>query len=119
MLSARSLRDSRVCVRVEATRQTRSSSRGIPVSRLRHRARRSAWLNSRSVSRGLALAQRIRSGMVHVNDQTVNDEAVIPFGGMGASGNGSRFGGQANLDEFTEWQWVTVRDDPKSFPFPY
>jgi benzaldehyde dehydrogenase (NAD) len=74
---------------------------------------------SRSVSRGLALAQRMRSGMVHVNDQTVNDEAVIPFGGMGVSGNGSRFGGAANWDEFTEWQWVTVRDDPKSFPFPY
>jgi benzaldehyde dehydrogenase (NAD) len=74
---------------------------------------------SRSVSRGLALAQRIRAGMVHVNDQTVNDEAVIPFGGMGTSGNGARFGGQANLDEFTEWQWVTIRDDPKSFPYPY
>ena len=74
---------------------------------------------SRSVSRGLALAQRIRSGMVHVNDQTVNDEAVVPFGGMGMSGNGSRFGGAANWDEFTQWQWVTVRDDPKSFPFPY
>lgn len=74
---------------------------------------------SRSISRGLALAQRIRAGMVHVNDQTVNDEAVIPFGGMGTSGNGSRFGGQANWDEFTEWQWVTVRDDAKSFPFPY
>ena len=42
---------------------------------------------SRSISRGLALAQRFRSGMVHVNDQTVNDEATIPFGGMGASGN--------------------------------
>jgi benzaldehyde dehydrogenase (NAD) len=74
---------------------------------------------SRSISRGLALAQRIRSGMVHVNDQTVNDEATIPFGGMGASGNGSRFGGPANWDEFTEWQWVTVRDDPRSYPFPY
>jgi benzaldehyde dehydrogenase (NAD) len=74
---------------------------------------------SRSIARGLALAQRMRSGMVHVNDQTVNDEAVIPFGGMGLSGNGSRFGGSANLDEFTEWQWVTVRDEPKSFPFPY
>ncbi len=74
---------------------------------------------SRSVARGLALAQRIRSGMVHVNDQTVNDEAVIPFGGMGASGNGSRFGGQANWDEFTQWQWVTVRDEPRSFAFPY
>lgn len=74
---------------------------------------------SRSISRGLALAQRFRSGMVHVNDQTVNDEATIPFGGMGLSGNGSRFGGAANWDEFTEWQWITVRDDPKSFPFPY
>ncbi len=74
---------------------------------------------SRSISRGLAFAQQIRSGMVHVNDQTVNDEAVIPFGGMGASGNGSRFGGAANWDEFTQWQWVTVRDEPKSFPFPY
>jgi benzaldehyde dehydrogenase (NAD) len=74
---------------------------------------------SRSISRGLALAQQMRSGMVHVNDQTVNDEATIPFGGMGLSGNGSRFGGAANWDEFTEWQWVTVRDDARSFPFPY
>jgi benzaldehyde dehydrogenase (NAD) len=74
---------------------------------------------SRSISRGLAIAQQIRSGMVHVNDQTVNDEATIPFGGMGASGNGSRFGGPANWDEFTEWQWVTVRDDPRSYPYPY
>ena len=74
---------------------------------------------SRSISRGLALAQRIRAGMVHVNDQTVNDEATIPFGGMGASGNGSRFGGAANYDEFTQWQWVTVRDEPKSYPYPY
>jgi benzaldehyde dehydrogenase (NAD) len=74
---------------------------------------------SRSTSRGLAFAQRIRSGMVHVNDQTVNDEAVIPFGGMGTSGNGGRFGGAANWDEFTQWQWVTVRDEPKSFPYPY
>jgi benzaldehyde dehydrogenase (NAD) len=74
---------------------------------------------SRSISRGLALAQQMHSGMVHVNDQTVNDEATIPFGGMGASGNGARFGGPANWDEFTEWQWVTVRDDPRSYPYPY
>jgi len=74
---------------------------------------------SRSISRGLELAQRFKSGMVHVNDQTVNDEATIPFGGMGASGNGARFGGPANWDEFTEWQWVTVRDEPRSYPYPY
>jgi benzaldehyde dehydrogenase (NAD) len=49
----------------------------------------------------------------------VNDEATIPFGGMGASGNGARFGGPANWDELTDWQWVTVRDDPRSYPYPY
>jgi benzaldehyde dehydrogenase (NAD) len=74
-----------------------------------------AGVYSRSISRGLAIADRIRAGMVHVNDQTINDEAIIPFGGMGVSGNGARFGGEANLDMFTQWQWVTVRDEPKSF----
>ncbi|HEU0235379.1 MAG TPA: aldehyde dehydrogenase family protein [Candidatus Limnocylindrales bacterium] len=76
-----------------------------------------AAIYTRSISRGLALATRIRTGMVHVNDGTLNDEAIIPFGGMGASGNGSRFGGEANLDTFTEWQWLTVRDEPPTFPF--
>ncbi len=75
----------------------------------------SAGVYSRSISRGLAIAQRIRAGMVHVNDQTINDEATIPFGGMGMSGNGGRFGAEANYDTFTEWQWLTVRDQPKSF----
>ena len=72
---------------------------------------------SRSMSRGLAIAQRIKAGMVHVNDGTLNDEATIPFGGSGMSGNGVRYGGEANLDNFTEWQWVTVRDEPPTFPF--
>jgi benzaldehyde dehydrogenase (NAD) len=75
----------------------------------------SAGVYSRSISRGLSIAQRIRAGMVHVNDQTINDEATIPFGGMGMSGNGGRFGAEANYDTFTEWQWLTVRDEPKSF----
>ncbi len=74
-----------------------------------------AGVYSRSISRGLAVANRIRAGMVHVNDQSINDEATIPFGGMGMSGNGGRFGGEANLEAFTQWQWVTVRDEPKSF----
>jgi benzaldehyde dehydrogenase (NAD) len=44
------------------------------------------------VSRALAIADRVPSGIVHVNDQTVSDEAVAPFGGVRASGTGSRFG---------------------------
>jgi benzaldehyde dehydrogenase (NAD) len=74
-----------------------------------------AGVYSRSISRGLAVAQRIRAGMVHVNDQSINDEATIPFGGMGMSGNGGRFGAEANFDTFTQWQWLTVRDEAKSF----
>jgi len=72
---------------------------------------------STSLSRGLSVANRIKAGMVHVNDGTLNDEATIPFGGTGMSGNGARYGGEANLDNFTEWQWVTVRDQPPTFPF--
>ena len=72
---------------------------------------------SRSISRGLSVAHRIKAGMVHVNDGPLNDEATIPFGGTGMSGNGGRYGGEANLDNFTEWQWVTVRDQPPTFPF--
>ncbi len=70
------------------------------------------------VMKGLALAERIPSGLVHINDQTVNDEALVPFGGVGESGTGSRHGGtQANLDAFTEVQWVTLRGDLPQYPF--
>ncbi len=70
------------------------------------------------VMKGLAVADRIPSGIVHINDQTVNDEANVPFGGVGASGTGSRFGGPtANVDAFTETQWVTVRGDPPPYQF--
>ncbi len=68
--------------------------------------------------RGLEIAERIPSGLVHINDQTVNDEATIPFGGVLASGTGSRHGGaQANIDAFTETQWVTVRRELPQYPF--
>jgi delta 1-pyrroline-5-carboxylate dehydrogenase len=42
---------------------------------------------------GLAVAGRIRTGIVHINDQSVADEPQAPFGGTKASGYG-RFGGR-------------------------
>ncbi|MER5869351.1 aldehyde dehydrogenase family protein [Streptomyces sp. NPDC002044] len=72
---------------------------------------------TRDAGRGLDLAERIPTGIAHVNDQTVNDEAVAPFGGVGASGNGARFGGEANLDAFTELRWTTARTSPAGHPF--
>lgn len=73
---------------------------------------------TRDPLRGLDLADRIPSGIVHINDQTVGDEAVIPFGGVGDSGTGSRFGGAtANIDAFTETQWVTLQSEIPAYPF--
>ncbi|GER23992.1 aldehyde dehydrogenase [Zafaria cholistanensis] len=69
---------------------------------------------------GLAMevADRIESGKIHINEQTVSDEANAPFGGMGASGTGSRFGGAAaNIEAFTETQWLTMRPRIASYPF--
>jgi len=72
---------------------------------------------TRDVMRGLEIAERIPSGLVHINDQTINDEANIPFGGVKDSGTGSRQGGgTANLDAFTDTQWVTVRGTLPQYP---
>jgi acyl-CoA reductase-like NAD-dependent aldehyde dehydrogenase len=66
--------------------------------------------------RGLALAQGIEAGIVHVNDQPVHDEPQMPFGGVKDSGWG-RFGGTAAIHEFTELRWVTVQSGTRPFPF--
>ena len=90
----------------EAARLAADSSYGLSLS-----------IFTRDVMRGLALAERIPTGIVHINDQPVNDEAVAPFGGVLDSGTGARFGGEANLDAFTEQRWITVRSDIPAYPF--
>ena len=70
-----------------------------------------------SVGRAMGLADQIPTGLLHINDQTVADEPHIPFGGRGASGNGGRHGGPANWEEFTQWQWVTIKDSAPRYPF--
>jgi benzaldehyde dehydrogenase (NAD) len=69
------------------------------------------------VMRGLELARQIPTGIVHINDQTVDDAPNTPFGGVRTSGTGARFGGSANLDAFTDTRWVTIRGDIASYPF--
>jgi benzaldehyde dehydrogenase (NAD) len=69
------------------------------------------------VMRGLELARKIPTGIVHINEQTVDDEPNAPFGGVLDSGTGTRFGGSANLDAFTETRWVTMRGDIAPYPF--
>jgi acyl-CoA reductase-like NAD-dependent aldehyde dehydrogenase len=77
----------------------------------------SAAIFTKDVARGIALAQRIESGICHVNGPTVHDEAQMPFGGVKSSGYG-RFGGRAGIAEFTELRWITVETQPGQYPFP-
>lgn len=69
------------------------------------------------LSKGVEIADRVRCGIVHLNDQTVADEPPAPFGGVGASGNGTRIGGPANLDAFTDLQWLTIAGRVPTYPF--
>jgi acyl-CoA reductase-like NAD-dependent aldehyde dehydrogenase len=75
-----------------------------------------AGIFTADANRGMAMADGIDAGIVHINDQPVHDEPQMPFGGVKDSGWG-RFGGNFAIDEFTEMRWVTVQTEPRHFPF--
>jgi benzaldehyde dehydrogenase (NAD) len=76
----------------------------------------SAGILTNSIARAMAIGEKLKVGLLHINDQTVNDEVVNPFGGVGISGNGTAIGGPANWEEFTHWQWVTIKGAPPHYP---
>ena len=76
----------------------------------------SAAVFGQDVSRALAVAGRINSGICHVNGPTVHDEAQMPFGGVKDSGYG-RFGGKAAIAEFTDLRWITLQSGHRHYPF--
>jgi len=82
----------------------------------RHEGALAAAVISRSVGRAMRIAEKLKAGLVHINDQTVKDDGNNPFGAPGVAGAGSSVGGPADLDEYTRWQWVTIRDTPVRYP---
>lgn len=76
----------------------------------------SAAVFSRNMGRAWSVAQRIESGICHINGPTVHDEAQMPFGGVKDSGFG-RFGGKAGIDAFTELRWITMQTSDRHLPF--
>ncbi|VCU68684.1 Vanillin dehydrogenase [Pigmentiphaga humi] len=76
----------------------------------------SAAVFGRDIARAWDVANRIDSGICHVNGPTVHDEAQMPFGGVKDSGYG-RFGGKAGIDAFTELRWITVQTADRHYPF--
>ncbi|MDQ2052213.1 aldehyde dehydrogenase family protein [Natronolimnohabitans sp. A-GB9] len=69
-----------------------------------------------STDRGRArdVADRIKAGMVHINDQTVNVEPHVPFGGMKDSGMG-RYNGKWLIDELTQTKWTSIQREPREY----
>jgi aldehyde dehydrogenase (NAD+) len=76
----------------------------------------SGAIHTKDVERGAEIAKRIDSGMVHVNDGTINDEPLVAFGGEKDSGVG-RLNGKWALEEFTTLKWVSVQHKPRQYPF--
>ncbi|MFD3836673.1 aldehyde dehydrogenase family protein [Streptomyces sp. NPDC058642] len=76
----------------------------------------SGAVHTASIERGVNFAKRIDTGMFHVNDGTVHDEPIVPFGGEKSSGVG-RLNGETMLDAFTTLKWISVQHGRSRFPF--
>ncbi|MFJ8235509.1 aldehyde dehydrogenase family protein [Ureibacillus sp. NPDC094379] len=76
----------------------------------------SGAVHAGSIEHGVEVAKQIVTGMIHVNDQGVNDEPIVAFGGEKASGLG-RYGGEWALHEFTTTKWISVQTNPREYPF--
>jgi len=76
----------------------------------------SGAIHTQDAERGAELAKQFDSGMVHVNDGTINDDPLIAFGGEKASGVG-RLNGKWALEEFTTMKWISVQHKRRHYPF--
>ena len=61
-----------------------------------------AAIHTKNVDRAMWFAQKIRTGVVNVNIGTYGSEPHMPFGGFGASGNGTREPGVEAIDVYSE-----------------
>lgn len=76
----------------------------------------SGAVHTGTIEHGERIAEQIETGMIHINDQPVNDEAHMAFGGEKDSGLG-RFGGEWVLDKFTTDKTVTIQKERRPYPF--
>jgi aldehyde dehydrogenase (NAD+) len=75
-----------------------------------------ASVHAGDLGRARDLADAIDVGMVHINDQPINEEPHVPFGGVKGSGIG-RYDGDAIVEELTQEKWISVQRDQRRYPF--
>jgi benzaldehyde dehydrogenase (NAD) len=76
-----------------------------------------ASILSANLTRAQHIADQLRCGIIHINDQTILHEVYGPIGGHGVSGNGYSYSTLTNAEQFTEWQWITSREKIAPYPF--
>lgn len=75
----------------------------------------SGALHTRDLDKGVRMALQIETGMIHVNDQPINDEPHSFFGGEKSSGL-THMNGEYIMEEFTTMQLVTIQYEKRSYP---
>lgn len=68
----------------------------------------SAAIYTSDITKAMRFALGVKSGMVHINAPTPQDEPHVPFGGVGESGWG-REGTDGDIEAMTEWKWITMQ----------
>ena len=76
----------------------------------------SGAVHTAAIERGVRFGLRIQTGMIHVNDSTVHDEPIVPFGGEKHSGLG-RLNGDSMVEDFTTTKWISIQHGRSQFPF--
>lgn len=76
----------------------------------------SGAVHTSNLERGVELAKKVHTGMIHVNDLTINDEPIVAFGGEKQSGLG-RLNGEWSLEEFTTLKWISVNYGQRKLPY--
>lgn len=71
-----------------------------------------ASVHTRDIDRALAFARKAHVGVAVVNGGTHGSEAHMPFGGLNASGNGTREPGTEALDVYSELRVVYLNSQP-------
>lgn len=74
----------------------------------------SGAVHTGNAERGVRFAQRIVTGMFHVNDSTIADDPLVAFGGEKSSGTG-RLNGDATVEAFTTQKWISIQHGRTEF----
>ena len=76
----------------------------------------SGAVHTSDLTRGMRIARRVETGMIHINDATIADEPIVPFGGEKQSGIG-RLNGHSSIDELTTLKWISVNHGRRIYPY--